>query len=234
LVQGGIKTKRPAGRTPPCKRTAIIDQSPGLRSNAVMFDEEGTAGRVAIVMGSARGDGNTASAVLHLGRTLGARVRVADLSTLAIHPFDYSRHDDRDDFRSVIETMLASRHIVFATPVYWYSMSGAMKVFFDRLTDLLADPDNRKFGRALAGRDVWLLATGTDEELPPGFHEPFARTAAYFGMVWRQAFYSRVPRGAPLTIVNLSEADELAKLILAESTAAGLATHIVLGRREEE
>ena len=26
---------------------------------------------------------------------------------------------------------------IFVTPVYWYSMSGQMKIFLDRITDLL-------------------------------------------------------------------------------------------------
>ena len=50
--------------------------------------------------------------------------------------------------------------------------------------------------RDLARRDVWLLATGTDEALPPGFHEPFARTAAYYTMRWQEAFYVRSIKGA--------------------------------------
>lgn len=111
--------------------------------------------------------------------------------------------------------MLASEHIVFATPVYWYSMSGTMKGFFDRLTDLLVDPENRELGRAFAGRNVWLLATGADESLPSGFQEPFASTAAYFGMVWQQAFYCRSVKGAQLTVESLSEARKLASLIVA-------------------
>lgn len=179
-----------------------------------MADGAETANRVAIVLGAARSDGNTASAVAHLSQKLANRVNVADLSVLKVGLFDYARHDDRDDFRSVIGMMLASEHIVFATPVYWYSMSGTMKVFFDWLTDLL-EPDNREVGRALAGRSVWLLATGTDDCLPSGFHEPFARTAAYFGMVWRQAFYSRSVKGGPLTDESLSEAGKLASLIVA-------------------
>jgi len=166
-------------------------------------------------MGSARGDGNTASAVRDLSGQLGPEVNVADLSMLTIKPFDYFRYDDRDDFRSVIGMMLLSGHIVFATPVYWYSMSGTMKVFFDRLTDLLVDPNDRKTGRKLAGRNVWLLATGTDESLPSGFQEPFASTAAYFGMVWRRAFYCRSLKGAQLTGESFSEVRKLASLIVA-------------------
>jgi multimeric flavodoxin WrbA len=146
-----------------------------------MSEKDESAHRVTIVMGSARGDGNTASTFHHLNQRIGSRMDIADLSALSIGTFDYRRHDDRDDFHSVIGLMLGSEHIVFATPVYWYSMSGVMKVFFDRLTDLLVNPDNRMIGRALAGRNVWFLATGTDEGLPFGFHEPFARTAALRG-----------------------------------------------------
>jgi hypothetical protein len=88
-----------------------------------------------------------------------------------------------------------------------------MKTFFDRLTDLLVDPEGRRIGRALAGRSVWLLSTGTDETLPLGFVEPFALTAGYFDMVWREAFYCRSIKGAPLTHEALLEADRLAMRI---------------------
>lgn len=40
--------------------------------------------------------------------------------------------------------------LILATPVYWYSMSGIMKVFFDRLTDLLTI--EKEFGRKLRGK----------------------------------------------------------------------------------
>jgi hypothetical protein len=107
------------------------------------------------------------------------------------------------------------QHVIFATPVYWYAMAGPMKTFFDRMTDLIVDPKNRETGRALAGRSVWLLATGTDDGMPPGFHEPFARTAEYFGMLWRGAVYCRSIKGLPLAASTLSEAEKLAMLIVA-------------------
>ncbi len=40
--------------------------------------------------------------------------------------------------------------LIFATPVYWYSMSGIMKVFFDRITDLLTI--KKDIGRKLKGK----------------------------------------------------------------------------------
>ena len=89
-----------------------------------------------------------------------------------------------------------------------------MKVFFDRFTDLLVDPDNREIGRALSGRNVWLLATGTDENLPLGFQEPFAQTSSYFGMVWQQAFYCQSVKDAPFSADSISKAEKLVALIL--------------------
>ena len=170
--------------------------------------------QVIVVMGSARANGNTADAVAQLTQQLAPNVRVADLSRLTIEPFDYSRHDDRDDFQSVVQDMLQAKHIVFATPVYWYAMSGPMKSFFDRLTDLLVDPRNRSLGKALAGRNVWLLAVGTDEDLPPGFHEPFARTAEYLGMIWRESAYCRSTEEPPLPFENAAEIRRLTTAIL--------------------
>lgn len=173
--------------------------------------------RVTVILGSARSDGNTAAIAQRLVEILGEQTNVFDLSKLNIENFQYERFDDRDDFRSVVAMMLQSQHIVFATPVYWYSMSATLKMFFDRLTDLLHDPNDRRSGRSLAGRNVWLISTGTDEGLPPGFDVPFAQTAGYFDMVWRQAFYARSIKGAPLSPESLAEADKLARLITAES-----------------
>jgi multimeric flavodoxin WrbA len=96
---------------------------------------------------------------------------------------DGYRH--RDGFAAV-RRLLLYRHVVFATPVYWFAMSGVLKDFVDRFIDLLQAPD-KELGRALAGREAWLLTTGTDPRLPAGFSVPFARTAAHFGMTWRRA-----------------------------------------------
>ena len=172
---------------------------------------------VTVIFGSARSDGNTAALVQYLNTKLGGQTKVCDLSKLVIEPFEYDRYDDRDDFRSVIDMMIQSKHIVFATPVYWYSMSATLKVFFDRLTDLLHDPNDRISGRTLAGRNVWLISTGTDESLPPGFDVPFAQTAGYFTMKWRQSFYGRSIKGEPLSPGSIAQAEKLASLITADN-----------------
>lgn len=138
-----------------------------------------------VILGSARADGETRRAV-DLAFPDGS-IRLANLPDFAIGGYAYDHLNAEDAFGSIADEMVAAEKIVFATPVYWYAMSAPLKIFFDRLTDLT---ENRKAqGKALAGKSVWLVATGTDLELPEGFEVPFARTADYFGMTYRGAVY---------------------------------------------
>ena len=130
-----------------------------------------------------------------------------ELIALRIAPFDYAAPYREDDFPTVAQAMVARRAVVFATPVYWYAMSGPMKILFDRLTDLLLTPEGRTRGRALAGGRVWVLATGTDPEAPACFTEPFRLTAEYFDMTYGGHCYVRcgndaVPDEAELVRVD--------------------------------
>ena len=85
--------------------------------------------------------------------------------------------------------MLQHQKLVFATPVYWYAMSGSMKVLFDRLTDLVTI--QKVAGRKLMGKQVYLVAVGAEDTLPVGFEVPFRRTASYFDMQYVAGFYAK-------------------------------------------
>lgn len=61
-----------------------------------------------------------------------------------------------DDIKVILETMRTADVIVFATPVYYYSVSGQLKTFFDRTSPLFAD--KYQF------TDVYLLATAAEDE----------------------------------------------------------------------
>ncbi len=139
----------------------------------------------AVLLGSSRGDGNTRMAVdLALG---GTAVEVIDLGQLDIGMYDYDHANASDDFLPLVERLASKSLWILATPVYWYAMSGRMKVFLDRLSDLVTIRKAR--GRSLKGTTVAVMASGTDTALPEGFEAPFRQTCDYLGMRYAGALY---------------------------------------------
>lgn len=62
-------------------------------------------------------------------------------------------HDDAD---TIVQKMLETDVLVFATPIYFYEMSGQMKTMLDRTNPL--------FPSDYAFRDIHLLATAADDQ----------------------------------------------------------------------
>lgn len=142
------------------------------------------------MLGSARPDGDAA-------RLLGAlcdghAIERIDLGALRIADYVYGRAPD-DDFAGVADRILASDAVLLVTPVYWYAMSGVMKRFLDRFTELVTVDKPR--GRALAGRGLFVAACGSEASAPEGFEVPFRRTADYFGMVYGGLLYAPTRAG---------------------------------------
>lgn len=140
------------------------------------------------IVGTSRLDGNTRRLVDLVNQNINAPV--VNLSDCIILPYSYQKEERTDDFIKVASDLLKYKRIVFATPVYWYSMSSQMKVFFDRFSDLITE--RKDLGRALAGRKTYLISTGTDNELPPGFESPFELTSKYLDMEFQGSLYGCV------------------------------------------
>lgn len=62
----------------------------------------------------------------------------------------------KDDAPAIVEKMHDSDVIAFATPVYYYEMSGQMKTLLDRANPLF--PSDYKF------RDIYLLASAAEDD----------------------------------------------------------------------
>lgn len=62
----------------------------------------------------------------------------------------------QDDAIAITEKMCHADVIVFATPVYYYSMSGQLKTLLDRANSLFASD--------YAFRDIYLLTTAAEDE----------------------------------------------------------------------
>jgi multimeric flavodoxin WrbA len=142
--------------------------------------------RVLVILASARENSNTMKALERLCPF--EKYETVDLRTITVGYYRYdASYPKNDDFLSIVTRMQEADVIVFATPVYWYAMSGLMKVFFDRFTDLLTI--HKSVGRQLKGKEVYLIAQGSEASLPEGFEIPFRRTSDYFKMEFRKSFY---------------------------------------------
>ncbi len=143
--------------------------------------------KVMILLGSSRSNGNTWLVASEIAAALGCEL--VNLESCRISHYDYLHHNKDDDFAKLVEKIILAENLIFATPVYWYAMSAQMKTFFDRFTDLITI--RKSLGRQLIGKLTFVVATGTEENLPEGFESPFKLTSNYFNMHYGGTFYCR-------------------------------------------
>ncbi|EPM3870522.1 flavodoxin family protein, partial [Vibrio cholerae] len=124
--------------------------------------------KIAVVLGTSKSDGNTRKLVEVFQAS--TDTTLFDLSDYAISFYDYEHMNRNDDFIHLINKLVEFDHLVFASPVYWYSMSAQLKVFFDRLSDLLTI--EKELGRCLKGKSVSVISTGFNKACPSCFSEP--------------------------------------------------------------
>lgn len=142
--------------------------------------------KIAIILGSARKNSDINRYVDFVFKEINHKK--IDLLDYDISTFSYTNsYADTDSFLKLIDEILETETIVFATPVYWYSMSGLMKTFFDRLTELVKT--KKEIGRKFKNKSVLLLVVGSDKEIPPGFDIPFKLTSEYFDMEYKTHLY---------------------------------------------
>lgn len=132
-----------------------------------------------IIQASAKINGNTQKITNYLNAK-----NDFDVITLAdknIGHFDYNFNNSDDDFLPLITEVIEKYDtIIFATPMYWYTMSGHLKVFLDRISDLLAV--HKELGRKFRGKKMGFISNSADDDRPNGFEMPFEKSAEYLGM----------------------------------------------------
>ena len=140
-----------------------------------------------IIVGSARQDGDTAQLVSLLSKA--SNWAMVDLNDYQIEYFDYSHANRNDDYLDLMRNLIQHYDLfLFATPVYWYSMSGIMKVFFDRITDLLTI--EKDLGRQLRGKQMAAVSVSVGNNLGAHFWLPFSETADYLGMHYKGSLHT--------------------------------------------
>src|SRR5262245_2159764 len=106
---------------------------------------------------SSRRQGNTGRFIDRIASEM--EIEVVDLSSLRIASYDYDHRHRNDDFEPLMDRVLAHDQVIFATPIYWYAASPAMKVFVDRISDFLELPDLLPRGRRLRGKNAFVVCT---------------------------------------------------------------------------
>lgn len=132
-----------------------------------------------LIVGSSRNDGQTTNLSKQLVEKSGWDL--INLNDYEFSYFDYEHKNRDDDYLNLMQ-QIAEKYetLIFVTPIYWYSMSGIMKVFFDRLTDLLTI--EKQLGRKLRGKKIAVITSSVGENLGDNFWLPFQETAKYLGM----------------------------------------------------
>ena len=132
-----------------------------------------------VIVGSSRNDGDTGNLAKKL--TEKSKWDIVNLNDYEFSYFDYKHENRNDDYLNLMKEIVEKYEtLIFVTPIYWYSMSGIMKVFFDRFTDLLTI--EKELGRKLRGKKMAVISCSIGENLGENFWLPFSETAKYLGM----------------------------------------------------
>ncbi len=148
--------------------------------------------KTVILQGSSRSKGDTNIIVNYIAKK--NNVDVIDLHTKNIGHYDYEYKNSSDDFISLMTDIIEKYDtIIFATPVYWYSMSGILKVFFDRISDLIRI--HKDLGRKLRGKNMAMISCSNYNDLIDGFDMPFRESANYLCMNYLGSIHTWVENG---------------------------------------
>jgi multimeric flavodoxin WrbA len=137
---------------------------------------------------SSRRHGNTGRLIDRIASQL--EIEVVDLGALCLTPYDYDHRNRDDDFEPLMRRVLDCERIIFASPIYWYAVAPAMKVFLDRLSDYLDLPDLLPEGRRLRGKTAYVVCTSVDEDPSAEFMGAFRATFHYLGMQFGGAVHA--------------------------------------------
>jgi len=135
--------------------------------------------KTVIILGSSRSNGSTRKIVDRL-ISYNKNIDLIDLGNYQIKYFDYNFKNQDDDFQLAIKKVLEYKQIIFATPMYWFSMSAQLKTFIDRFSDLLHL--HKEMGRKLRGKSMGMISSSSENNTSDYFKAPFVETAKYLGM----------------------------------------------------
>ena len=165
--------------------------------------------KTVVIFGSSRSNGNTRKILDEL-LSIKKDIDIIDLNDYKVGYFDYNFKNKDDDFIAIMKRVVEYKTIVFASPIYWYSMSAQLKTFFDRISDLLFE-GKKDFGRKLRGMNMAVISCSSDEKIIEGFEMPFKESAGYLGMHYKGHLHTwvdedfKLPKKVQTNLKSFSE-----------------------------
>ncbi|OAO89105.1 hypothetical protein AXX17_ATUG04560 [Arabidopsis thaliana] len=121
---------------------------------------------IVVLYGGSRTGGNTE---LLTERALqGLTAERLHLRDYAVQPIHDLRHAPggfqpvEDAYDALIDRVLRHDVLLFATPIYWYGMSGHLKNFIDRWSQTLRDAQRPAFKETMAAKTAYVVMVGGD------------------------------------------------------------------------
>lgn len=136
-----------------------------------------------IIYCSYRKNGNT-NKLLEYIQSIKKDCLTIHLRDYNIEYFNYENQYQSSDFLSIVEKMILHDRVVFISPVYWYTISGEMKIFIDRFSDLLRA--HKSTGKKLKGKNIYLLTQGFFSKKDPVLADFMKKTCIYMGMHFKK------------------------------------------------
>ena len=133
-----------------------------------------------VLFSSANKQGNTAKLLKVLGQQ--HHLEIIDIDELKITPYNYQNQYPVDDFYPLIDKILASDKLIFATPIYWHAPTANVKTLIDRITELTDVSALKPKARALANKHALVVTTSANKALCEIFDGFFARVFSYFNI----------------------------------------------------
>ncbi|KLN63444.1 flavodoxin family protein [Vibrio sp. VPAP30] len=146
-----------------------------------------------ILFSSANKQGNTAKTIEYVQAD--HNVEVVDIDSLAITPYCYENDYPADDFYPLVDKMLASDNLVFASPIYWYSVTAPMKALVDRMTELLDVAELKPKARALESKRGFVITSSGKSEICPIFDSFFTGLFRYFNIEYTANLHAACNNG---------------------------------------
>lgn len=128
--------------------------------------------KLLFVLGSSRHGGNTETLAKIAADKLPSQIekRWLRLTDFALSPFQDTRHTEAkgihpptENERILLDETLWATDLVIASPLYWYSVSSATKLYLDYWTYWMRLPEIN-FLSEMKGKTMWVICALSDEE----------------------------------------------------------------------